>query len=473
MALELRPDQREVVKKLVNALSSAPWVALQAPTGWGKTVAVLAAIKELGLKPAIWFAPRLSIVMHIYTNALRLGLNVLATAGREKMCIMDFSMLDFIKGVCRNCQYNKPISNKALNELGKIGSVDFGKIKEVSETMGLCPYEVQGLLERFYDYDVIVSHYARAKKLARIKPRVVVVDESHHTVIPSMTSINARAIILFLERLGFNENDAWGLVRNPEALKAILNESIDALISMMEDDEKPLVETLITMLRMPIWYFDENENTLNALEIHEIPKDEGAKMVFLSATLPPQLLSGSNTVIIKRGWRMPAVIDARFNLSYENILRRKNEIQKHVEKYLTAGTIIYTTMSRETILELNDDVVWEDEIEGTPCETLQRKKIIVLRVYGRFNEGVDISCGRRIIILGVPLLPPAVMQRLEARGIDPKNFIVTVIVQLLGRGYRKATPPNPEELPEFILIDRRFLAFKEELEKYEYEVKII
>ena len=80
--IELRSDQREVAKRLVEMLKTHPVVGFQAPTGWGKTPTVLEVVKEFG-GPALWLAPRLSIVHHVYVHAVRMGMRVIATAGRE------------------------------------------------------------------------------------------------------------------------------------------------------------------------------------------------------------------------------------------------------------------------------------------------------------------------------------------------------------------------------------------------------
>jgi superfamily II DNA or RNA helicase len=96
--IELRPDQKDVAKKLVEMLKTHPVVGLQAPTGWGKTIAALEVIKELGVR-ALWLVPRLSIGLHVFNHALKLGLRTLATAGRERLCSRNYSMLDFVRGV--------------------------------------------------------------------------------------------------------------------------------------------------------------------------------------------------------------------------------------------------------------------------------------------------------------------------------------------------------------------------------------
>ena len=469
--IELRPDQREVVKRLVNALSSAPWVALQAPTGWGKTIAALAVIKELGARPALWLTPRLAISLHVYANAINMGLRTLATAGKEKLCGLGYTTLDFARGVCRGCPLNKPVRLGDLKQLsGSLDfGLDFGKIKELGESLQVCPYSLQAVLERDRRYELIIAHYGRANRLIRVRPKIIIVDESHNLIIPRVHQIETRVLSMILEKIGFSEPEISNLIQSPEALKAVLTEMLDTMILIAEDDDvlKPAVEELVSMLQAQVWYYVPDENTINALEVVELPRDINAQTLFMSATLPPQMLNNPNTIIIHRGWSIPVHIDAKFVLSYENIMRRGNEIRKYVaEKYLKPSTVIFTTTTREDLLPIDrGDIVWEDEIKA-PCD--YKEGTVVLKVFGKYNEGINADCFENVVVLGYPLHPPDVMSRLASRGINEEEFVTMVITQILGRSIRTATPPP--QMPKIYLVDRRFKAITNRLRQYEIEV---
>jgi len=215
------------------------------------------------------------------------------------------------------------------------------------------------------------------------------------------------------------------------------------------------------MLNAQIWFYDETEESLVGLEIPSM----GANVptLFMSATLPPSLLQ--NAIVVRRGWSIPVRIDDKYALTLDSIERRKGEIAEHIEKYLTSGTVVFTTLSREALL--SDEVVWEDELEGkSPCDF--KNKTVVLKSFGRFNEGVDLDCFSRLVILGLPLLPPSVMQRLRSRGIEERDFVVMKTVQLIGRVIRIAE--RPSQMPEIVLMDRRFNTVRDELANYEIEV---
>jgi Rad3-related DNA helicase len=393
-------------------------------------------------------------------------MRVIATAGREKLCLNNYTTIDFMRGVCHSCRFNRLVSLGELNDFGAFADMDFGRLREVGEQMSICPYKLQSFLERYYGYDLIIAHFGRVNKLVRaVKPRFIVIDEAHNTVLPVVHRVDARALrLLLVEKLGFEESEAIRLIRSPKSLRAVLKELIDTLIYVSEDnDMRPIVENLLAMLNTQIWFFDEVEESLVGLEMPNI--NVSVPMLVMSATLPPSLLQSA--IVVRRGWSIPVRIDDRFALTMENIERRKSEVAKHVSKYLTSGTVIFTTLSREALL--SDEVVWEDELvekNKTPCD--YKDGVVVLKSFGKYNEGINLDCFSRLVILGLPLLPPNVMQRLRARGVDERDFITMKTVQLIGRVIR--TAERPSQMPEIILVDKRFRLIESELMSYEIEV---
>jgi len=461
--IELRPDQKDVAKKLVEMLKTHPVVGLQAPTGWGKTLTALEVIKELGVR-AVWLVPRLSIGIHVFNHCNALGLRCLATAGREKMCIHGYT-LEFLRGVCRSCEYNRPISLSDLRDFQS--SVDFGKIRERSEALHLCPYLVQTVLERSR-FDVTIAHYGRANKLIRaLRPGIVIIDECHNLTLPSMHKVDTRAMEVLLGKLGFEEDEIGQIIKSPETLKMVLNEMIDALVTIAfeDNDLRPIIEEVVQMLSSQIWYFDADDETITALEL-PLNLSTNVPIVYMSATLPPSL--GSNVITIKRGWTIPVQVDSKYVLSYENIMRKREEIGKYVsEKYLRPSTVIFTTAARELLLNNKDGVIYEDELEGrTPCDF--KSETVVLRAYGRYAEGINLDCFDNLVLLGLPALQPTAMHRLEMRGVKPRDLIVVKIAQIIGRVIRSPTPPD--RMPNIYLVDKRFHQFESELKNYEIEI---
>jgi hypothetical protein len=462
--LRLRDDQEDVVERVISALKTGGFSALQAPTGWGKTVVGLFVVRELNAKPSLWLEPRLATELHVYQHAVDLNMRVIATAGKEKLCLNNYTTIDFMRGVCHSCKYNRLLTLNELGDFGALADMDFGRVREVGEQMSICPYKLQSFLERLYGYDLIIAHFGRASKLVKaVKPRLIVIDEAHNTVLPTIHRVEARELRLLLGKLGFEEGEALRLIRNPESLRIILRELVDVLIleAVDDNDVRPIVEELLAMLNAQIWFYDEVEESLVGLEIPSI----GANVptLFMSATLPPSLLQ--NAIVVRRGWSIPVKIDDKYALTLDSIERRRDEIARRVEEYLQPGTVIYTTLSRESLL--GDDVVWEDELGSkTPCD--YRDEVVVLKSFGRFNEGVNLDCFQRLIILGLPLLPPNVMQRLRARGVDEGDFITMKTVQLIGRVIR--TTERPSQMPEIVLMDRRFNTIRDELDNYEIEI---
>jgi Rad3-related DNA helicase len=60
------------------------------------------------------------------------------------------------------------------------------------------------------------------------------------------------------------------------------------------------------------------------------------------------------------------------------------------------------------------------------------------------------------------------MARLRSRGIEEKDFVVMKVVQLIGRVIR--TAEKPSQMPEIVLMDRRFNTIRDELANYEIEI---
>jgi len=463
--LRLREDQEDVVVKIIDALKTGGFSALQAPTGWGKTVVGLFAARELNAKPSLWLEPRLATELHVYQHAVDLNMRVIATAGREKLCLHGYSNIDFLRGVCHSCKYNRLLTLDELGDFGALAYMDFGRLREIAESMGICPYKLQSFLERFYGYDLVVSHFGRFNKLIKaVRPRLIVVDEAHNLVLPAIHRVDARALrLLLVDKLGFEEGEFSGLIRSPESLRVVLRELVDTLIYAVNEDNdmRPIVEELLAMLNAQIWFFDEVEESLVGLEVLSIGAD--VPTLFMSATLPPSLLQ--NAIVVRRGWSIPVKIDDKYALTLDSIEKRRDEIARHVSRYLQPGTVIFTTLSRESLL--GDDVVWEDELGNkTPCDF--RDRIVALKAFGRFVEGINLDCFSRLVILGLPLLPPNVMQRLRSRGINEGDFITMKTVQLIGRVIR--TAERPSQMPEIILVDRRFNTIRDELANYEIEV---
>jgi len=299
-----------------------------------------------------------------------------------------------------------------------------------------------------------------------VRPKLIIVDEAHNLALPVIHRIDARALrLLLVDKLGFEEGEFDGLIRSPESLRVVLRELVDTLIYAVSEDNdvRPIVEELLAMLNAQIWFYDEVEESLVGLEIPSI----GANVptLFMSATLPPSLLQ--NAIVVRRGWSIPVRIDDKYALTLDSIERRKSEIAKHIEKYLTSGTVVFTTLSREALL--SDEVVWEDELvekNKTPCD--YKDGVVVLKSFGRFNEGVDLNCFSRLVMLGYPLMPPNVMNRLKARGIEERDFVTMVTVQRIGRVIR--TAERPSQMPEIVLMDRRFNTIRDELANYEIEI---
>jgi len=62
----------------------------------------------------------------------------------------------------------------------------------------------------------VISHYNRIQRLRALRPKLIVVDESHNVAIPRMHEVRAGALEVVLEKLGFG---GMKLVHTSEAQK--------------------------------------------------------------------------------------------------------------------------------------------------------------------------------------------------------------------------------------------------------------
>ena len=79
-----REGQYRVAEALTVLLKSGSTILLNAPTGWGKTLVTLIALKNSNRLPVLWLVRSLSIGDRVMEDSQKLGLRTFIAAGREK-----------------------------------------------------------------------------------------------------------------------------------------------------------------------------------------------------------------------------------------------------------------------------------------------------------------------------------------------------------------------------------------------------
>ncbi|RLG48844.1 MAG: hypothetical protein DRO06_00660 [Thermoproteota archaeon] len=198
---EPRPGQEELMEFVASAVESGERACVHAPTGFGKTPAVLAAVLptvlERGLR--ILWAVRTGNetdrpVEELKVIADRTGepLFGLSFRGKRDMCLLalDRGVRGYraVHNLCRLSRRRCPYF-RGLSEVGEVepdSPLLFSEVLELAESLGVCPYYLQiSLLERAvlvslsYNYVLgPMGEVIRAK--IPFSRSVLVVDEAHN-----------------------------------------------------------------------------------------------------------------------------------------------------------------------------------------------------------------------------------------------------------------------------------------------------
>ncbi|WP_243676427.1 hypothetical protein [Vulcanisaeta distributa] len=355
---ELRIDQLDVASKLLALLGERGVAGLQAPTGWGKSFVASFVIKSLGGK-WVWTSSLINALVQA-GNALRVfGVRQFLSTGRERLCLRGgFRHSDFIiRKPCGFCQFNKPVPKPLVKAL--TNASDYTEVKEIAEQGQVCPYNVQEalikeLISEFEDL-VVLMNYSRLGKFVK-RFNGVVIDEAHNAVIPRVVSIPRRSIEVLLDRLGIEDVD----VRNAELVKGVLSELLLTIAMDGEASELISLDDLVSLIESSIVYFDDSSDSLVGVKFEglELPSDK--KVLLMSATLPPSVLSSIPVVKVEPNRVIKAVV-GDLVMTTENIDRLGGEVTKRLSELLSDGlpTVVFTTSSKEVFLE---NAVYEDEI---------------------------------------------------------------------------------------------------------------
>lgn len=210
----IRPSQKELLSLVSGALNKKKNVLVHAPTGLGKTAAVLSPCVELALKRdlTVFFLTARHTqhkIVHETAQKLRKKHNVSficsSIIGKKSMCAQDnvsnlFSS-DFFE-YCRSLvEKNKCVffsntrgkdnfrAKKVLSELENLGYFSSEDVINFSLKEQLCPYEISLMLAEkskvvVCDYSYVFNPFIRNaffnKTKKRLESAIIIVDEGHN-----------------------------------------------------------------------------------------------------------------------------------------------------------------------------------------------------------------------------------------------------------------------------------------------------
>ena len=468
-----RPGQREVSERLAELLSSGSRVLFTAPTGWGKTMATLAALVRGNLLPAVWMVRSLTLGERVGEDAALWRLTAFTAAGRERTCPLAEELGGSVHDYCRyfrfKCRYARP---PPLT----LQAVSYEELVELGAREGFCPYYAQDMVRA----DIIVqSYYRRVPRIARS----FVIDEAHNVLMPRERCIRLSQLVEAIDearRLGASEK----LVR---ALSAIVRYALIRdgpldpklyLDSVLEEELREVYLEALSSGRARCMRVLVDLNSAAAAYI------EGEKIrvfrpqrqfsfrpaLFTSATLPEgagRLLQVDAEVRVPWRKRLRALIvehlttrydeyDAGMALQYRRLLIDVAKEYRRVLAFAASERVARDLRGAATYYEAMPPPSWEG--------------VALFRARSRFSEGIDLPADA-VVLLGCPYLPPGVCSRLaktyRAMGlqepvkmaIDAPMLITTL--QCVGRAAR-----SPSDEPLVVLADERYRRYIKELEPY-------
>ena len=266
---KIREEQKQLILDVYEALSNKKSILVNAPTGIGKTIGVLAPALNLSLKKKLrvfFLTSRhthhkivLDTVKRI-NKVLKQNFVVGNIVGKKNLCGFDVSTMyssEFLE-YCKilrsknKCPFYKRImKNNKLSDETK-STVNFLKqnpsttefIRSLSVEKGLCPYEVTCIIAKeaqliIADYNHIFNPFIRETFLnkinAKLEESIIIVDEAHN--LPTrLRDIMSERISENTVKLALSENENFNLSAEEKIL--FLKRFFDEKFKMLENKNR-------------------------------------------------------------------------------------------------------------------------------------------------------------------------------------------------------------------------------------------
>lgn len=426
--LKPRPLQVETAIRVAEQLDSNPvGVGLEAPTGFGKTLVVLASLTSLNVFPVTWRVRTFEQAKRISNDCALANIPFYIGAGREKLCLVKDEYKTATPIFCRylrfKCEYFKALSN-----VGSILAYDYEELSKRAKLKGACPYYAQRLLQNI---SVFVVPYNFGLSF---DTQLEIFDEAHNLVLDLQSFPEEKlkeALALLGLDVDFPAGDTWSLND-----KIFVEQIITKILEKLEQGQRPIVSPIIySLLNAKLIWRDEGDITI--LRINS-PK---RRAIFVSATLEPLAKIFKIPVVKVPVERKPVAfilswLTTRFRDFDAYMIKQYNDLifllRKNCEKVIVFAT-------KRVGSKLNVDYVEEDSPRG----------VVLYYSRGRYSEGVNLEA-QCILLAGAPFLPPYVP--IHKLGLTYEDVAQLITVQNIGRVLRK-----PTSNPIIILADFRFL----------------
>ena len=465
--LSPRKGQLEAAKVIAKTLENEEDLVFTAPTGFGKTLTVLVAIKSIEFFPAIWLVRSLKLAKRIASDASLLNIKFFSAAGRKKTCKLVSKLGD---AVYLWCKLNKVKCDFYLNLLRKPVKIRSATSwEDLMTRQDICPYYAQDII--ISNVELIIQNYHR-----KIYPaKVIVADEAHNLLIPKEYRVSRNIFITAaaeLSAIGETElaNEVERIAQLPELLPNLRNYLEDLEVATYDALEhliqvKGLVVLINILKILSSGGTFHRELGCDYITIYAPPwKPKIKPRIFVSATIPEEMEKILN---IETSVRIPikkrlALVTTWLTTKFEEetITGYKNLIIYLRKKF--KKVLLFTT---ERIASQISPLATHYEPEKLPDNW---HGVLLLHTRGRYSEGIDLPSDV-VAVLGCPFLPPEVTRNLkrsyEKMGLPGSIAIwvpmVITTLQVIGRSTR-----SPDAKPLIILADERFLRYEKYFSPY-------
>jgi len=410
-----------IVSRFLDSSENELWV--EAPTGVGKTAAVLSPLLEHGLR-VLWV-----------TRTLKEQEVVLKEVNRINRVHGTGFKVTLLRGISERCPYTRPPFPHQTCLTCK-------SIK--------CPYREQ-FLEAFHS-NVVVATYSMLRdsrdKVASLPVDVTVFDEAHTLHLPPVKRIPREWILRAAMEAGARPDPNILLKYAGVAERIVLEKGFSYLYEV------------VRVLSSGEWFLDGSDVVVVDWGFRDWVKRTFMRKIYLTATAPPNVgglkvsVPFNSKFIIYTGVKLPLKLRLRFLDEVARLIRLLGLFYKSVI-FLPSTTyrdILYSKFDWEP---LNVTVVLEEfeEVE---------KGVLLAVSGGKYSEGIDITA-EAVAVIGVPYAKPdeylrRIYRRYRFKG-KRKLFYeypaVVRAVQAIGRVLR-----NPNERKLVVLADKRFLKLR-------------